>query len=221
MSTVHGGPGNIVTNGLVLNLDAANPRSYPPPYNGTVWRDLSGNNKNGTLTNGLTFSSAHGGGIVFDGVDDYVTFPSTQTHTVHIWAKADVGFTNGLQGIICNSLNGDGSLRFENNSFRIASADLNDMQTGYPLDLWINGVKNPRVNNSYYQIPDGRSLTQNFFVSVKADPTRYTSTVSTLSHNFNSRRFKGIIYSVLLYNRWLTDTEILQNFNATRARFGI
>jgi len=43
MSTVQGGQGNIVTNGLVLNLDAANPRSYPQPYNGTTWQNIAPN----------------------------------------------------------------------------------------------------------------------------------------------------------------------------------
>ena len=61
----------IVTNGLVLSLDAADRNSYPG--SGTTWRDMSGNGNNGTLTNGPTFSSANGGSIVFDGTNDYAT----------------------------------------------------------------------------------------------------------------------------------------------------
>lgn len=64
--------GGIVTNGLVLALDAAKKDSYPG--SGTVWRDISGNGNNGTLTNGPTFNSGNGGSIVFDGVDDYVEY---------------------------------------------------------------------------------------------------------------------------------------------------
>ena len=60
----------IVTNGLVLNLDAANMKSYPK--SGTTWRDLSGFNNSGSLVNGPTFNSDNGGSIVFDGVNDYV-----------------------------------------------------------------------------------------------------------------------------------------------------
>ena len=60
----------IVTNGLVLSLDAANSKSYVS--GSTVWRDMSGNGTNGTLTNGPTFSSANGGIIIFDGVNDYI-----------------------------------------------------------------------------------------------------------------------------------------------------
>ena len=64
-------PTNIVTNGLVLFLDANNTNSYPG--SGTSWYDLSGNGNTGTLTNGPTFSGENGGTIVFDGVDD--SFP--------------------------------------------------------------------------------------------------------------------------------------------------
>ena len=75
MSTLNGGPGNIVTNGLVLYLDAANYLSYTS--GSTTWRDLSSSNNSGTLTNGPTFSSANGGSIVFDGVDDISIHPSS------------------------------------------------------------------------------------------------------------------------------------------------
>ena len=59
----------IVRDGLVLCLDAANPRSYPK--SGTTWSDLAGAN-NGTLTNGPTFDADDKGSIVFDGTDDRV-----------------------------------------------------------------------------------------------------------------------------------------------------
>ena len=61
----------IVTDGLVLCVDAASKRSYPGT--GTTWTDLKGGN-NGTLTNGPTFSSANGGSVVFDGTNDYTNF---------------------------------------------------------------------------------------------------------------------------------------------------
>ena len=65
---------SIVTNGLVLCLDAANIKSYAGT--GTAWNDLSGNSRTGTLTNGPTYSGTNGGSIVFDGVNDYVQTPS-------------------------------------------------------------------------------------------------------------------------------------------------
>jgi hypothetical protein len=59
----------IVTNGLILNIDAGNMASYPGT--GTAWTDLSGLNNTVTLVNGTTYSSANGGTMVFDGVNDY------------------------------------------------------------------------------------------------------------------------------------------------------
>ena len=64
----------IITNGLVLYLDAANRNSYPG--SGTTCTDLSGNNNNFTLVNGPTFSSGNMGNIVFDGTDDYLLINS-------------------------------------------------------------------------------------------------------------------------------------------------
>lgn len=61
---------NIVTDGLVLYLDAANTKSYPG--SGTTWNDLSGNGNNGTLINGYIFNSIGNGNLVFDGSNDYV-----------------------------------------------------------------------------------------------------------------------------------------------------
>jgi hypothetical protein len=61
--------GNIVKDGLILDLDAAKRDSYPGT--GTTWNDISGNQNNGTLVNGPTFNSGNGGSIVFDGVNDY------------------------------------------------------------------------------------------------------------------------------------------------------
>ena len=71
--TLLASPNNwIITEGgneNALTLDAGNPLSYPGT--GTIWTDLSGNNNNGTLINGLTFDSGNGGSIVFDGINQY------------------------------------------------------------------------------------------------------------------------------------------------------
>jgi hypothetical protein len=89
-----GGPG-IVTDGLVLSLDAANKKSYPG--SGTAWTDLSGAGKSGTLTNGPVFSSDNVGIIDFDGSNDYIQLQSDGTGTFNnqifslgMWFKVDV-----------------------------------------------------------------------------------------------------------------------------------
>ena len=77
----------VVQSGLVLNLDAGVLSSYPGT--GTAWTDLSGNGRNGTLTNGPTFNSANGGSLVFDGIDDFVSSVSNLTlannFSVSLW----------------------------------------------------------------------------------------------------------------------------------------
>ncbi len=69
----------IVTDGLVLCLDAGNTKSYPG--SGTTWTDLSGNGNTGTLTNGPTFNSANGGSIGFDATNDYIALPNVTSIT--------------------------------------------------------------------------------------------------------------------------------------------
>ena len=83
----------IVSSGLVLHLDAGNASSYPG--SGTTWTDLSGSGNNGTLVNGPTYSSANGGSLSFDGVNDYVSVsntsqlrPSTEL-SIGMWIKAN------------------------------------------------------------------------------------------------------------------------------------
>ena len=91
---------NIVTDGLVLCLDAGNRESYPG--SGTIWTDLAGTN-NGTLTNGPTFNSTNGGSIAFDGVNDFATlgsFPvinNLSQLTISSWFRAST-LTAGVNG---------------------------------------------------------------------------------------------------------------------------
>jgi hypothetical protein len=82
---------NIVTNGLVLNLDAANKDSYPGT--GTTWTDLSGNGNNGTLINGPSFLSNVNSGIIkFDGVDDYISRSYNSTFNIRTGLTLSVFF---------------------------------------------------------------------------------------------------------------------------------
>ena len=87
----------IVTDGLVLCLDAGNPNSYPG--SGNTWKDLSRGRNNGTLVNGPTFSGANGGSLVFDGVNDYNQHINLQNFinqdiTISLWVNFTV--LNGL-----------------------------------------------------------------------------------------------------------------------------
>ena len=229
--------GNIVTQGLVLDLDAAIKGSYPGT--GSIWTDVSNNNNNGTLINGPTFSSADYGSIVFDGVDDYVndvgsvsTFSfiqNTGIFTIGMWVKPAVlnkthyflgntptsiekgffyGFnsSNGLRFVIMRG-NNSSVLDFNPTSF-ISTTDwvnITMVGNGSTVTVYKNG--------SSFQTSTGMS---NF---PTGDSTRVLNVGRITS--YSSETFQGSISVSQIYNRALSSTEITQNFNALRGRYGI
>ena len=73
------------------------------------------------------------------------------------------------------------------------------------------------INGSKVTTPVGRTMLQDYFVGAVGGANMMTS----ISHNFANRRYKGRVYAVMLYKRDLTDVELLQNYNALRGRFGL
>ena len=214
----------IITSGCVLALDAADKLSYPG--SGTTWKDLSGNGNTGTLTNGPTFSGANGGCIVFDGVDDSVNLPlvstSTTTITISIWFNLTT--LPGNKSLIYNGVgSSDGYglnmgaggtastlyVFFGNVSLDVVRAP--NIQT----NTWYNAVytrtTTPSVLNSLYV--NGVLLSTNTTLSPNTPTTSTTLSVSVASLN-------GKISIASMYNRTLSATEVLQNYNATKSRFG-
>lgn len=214
----------IVTNGLVICLDAANRRSYPG--SGTVWRDLAGSN-NGTLTNGPTFNSANRGSIVFDGVDDFVQISASlniTTATFVVWLRRN-GNQNTYDGILFSRGTNITGISFYTSN-----------QLGY---TWNNAV-NTYTWNSSLIVSDltwcmcAISITSNSATAYLYQSTGLTTATNIVSHtstilddikigqdDFGSRFFTGDIAQAQIYNRALTSTEILQNYNATKGRFGL
>jgi hypothetical protein len=205
----------IVTDGLVLCLDAGNTKSYPG--SGTTWTDLSGRGNNGTLVNGVGYNGSNLGSLSFDGVDDYVQFSTVSVQTVCFWGRMEDGIPR-LAGLVCTSATGDGALRTDPTGTFRTSPDGNDFHSGFTSSFMINGVSNLSDNGSGgFVIPNGRTLQQDFYVGAIGNARN----LSTISHTFLGRVYKGRVYAVYLYNRQLTNTELLQNFNALRGRFGI
>lgn len=228
MSTIQGGPGNIVKNGLILNFDAANPRSYPPPYNGTTWFDLSGNNYNGTLVNSPTYSTANGGNFLFDGVDDYVnnTFTNPFAETVVIWVSSATSnwnengwasSTRSQNGHIIHPLISSKTMRY----YIVDSSSVVFFMGGYaPTSITIPHMYSYTTNGSnlHRGYCDGDIVVENTTSIVRSNsPTPQTWWLGR--DIFGTRYGNGRIYLVLRYNRELSPQEILQNYNATRARF--
>jgi len=216
----------IVTNGLVMALDAADRNSYPG--SGTLWTDLSGNRNNGTLTNGPTFAGANGGGIVFDGTNDYVNTSSAALYapsgTICVWVKSSTpsdiynshsaasnqntlwaGLYAGVNKLTFRLGNGTSSTDIEIASNLIFDGGFHLVCTtwtvGVEMAIWLDGVKLISSANAYLCVP--------------------SATLEIGYKSWGQAPYNGSIYNLMSYNRALTATEILQNFNASRARFGI
>lgn len=229
MSTVNAGwrGPNIVKDGLVLYLDASSGTSYSPLNSGTRWRDISGNSFSGSLVNGPTFSNLNGGSIIFDGVDDFVTGSDsanfafgTGNFTVDVW-----GFLPGSGGIFVDlrsttSGTGNGySDYIANNKFYLYWANGNRyISTGsISSNSWnnITATRSSSTVSVYFNaILDGTSVSNTNLTEGGFRLARNINTVGTGYMN-------GRIGNVKIYNRALSATEVLQNYNATKARFGL
>ena len=214
---------NIVTNGLVLNLDPGNPNSYSGSGN-TVF-DLAGFGNTGTLVNGPAFSSLNSGSLSFDGTNDYMYVQHNNSQnltyiTVSAWFNFPVVPFSGL-GINKES------------SFRLMSAESYTTTAGGRLGgSWGTGVGPGATTlspNRWYQIvmtADG--TTQKLYVNGSLDYTLNNSALASINSNvlsfatyhFGSSNFMNCQMSqALIYNRALSATEIQQNYNATKGRF--
>jgi hypothetical protein len=224
--SVYGGP-NIVTNGLVLNLDAGNSKSYPGT--GTSWNDLSGQNNTGTLINNPTYDSANGGSWSFNGTNNYVSVANsdslnTPINTLICWAKSNT-----------STWNDNGFLMSKRNVFimhpQVSTAAvlyyyfLNNTYVSQTIN-----VSDITAWNMYACSWDGTSI--NAYLNgalinsgVKTGPLNTSDTgVLEIGHDdgFASSRFlNGNIAQASIYNRALTSSEIQQNFNAVRGRYGL
>ena len=220
---------NIVKNGLVFALDAANTRSYPGT--GTVWTDLSQVGNNGTLVNGPTFNTANGGSIVFDGTNDYVNlgnpqilnFGDSSSYSICFWLIKFTPFKN-YDEIISKGVSGNQRIHFLIDStgklFRWDAFSTD----GLVLNKW--------TNITYTYNSSGiNSGTEIFYLDGIQTSIRTGSMPSWASSNDiwlgyhaisgGSWPFNGRIAQTLIYNKALLATEVLQNFNAQKGRFGL
>ncbi len=221
----------IVADNLVLNLDASNSKSYSG--SGTAWTDLSGNNNNGVLMNGVSYSNTDGGSLIFDGIDDYVnlgTNTSLDTGdnvTIAAWVKPSV--LSGRYVIYSNrNSNQTGSSQLE-----IGSGDSN-FNTAYLTTPGIFAAKASNnsmiINNWQYVVYTRIGSLQSIYIN-GVNATK--NVVDATFFNNNSHKtigvgslaspsyFKGQISTVQVYSRGLSSEEIKQNFNAIAGRYQI
>jgi len=212
------------TDGLVLYLDAANTRSYPG--SGTIWSDLSRGGNNGTLTNGPTFNGANGGSIVFDGTNDYALItstanlsPGTGDFTYSSWINP-TSFSGTYSALLVIATAGGLWIGKNGANFVLrayAVADYIQFATMPTLNTWTNITitRSGTTATLYYNAVSRATGTtsQNFVQS-----TAYVGNDGvSVSANFNGRIATTLFYK----GKALTATEIRQNYNATKTRFGL
>ena len=221
----YNGP-TIVTNGLVVSLDAADRNSYPTT--GTTWTDLSGNGNNMTLTNGPTFNSNNGGFIVFDGSNDYAVktspsnIPNNQSaKTISAWfySSRDNNFQDTMLATNSGVVNSGVSLKV-NNQRKMVVEDLN----GNPiLTSTVTPITNVRYNFTFTTTGTTNKIYVNGLQDVTNTFTHPTGSVTGIylgsSHVAGNPHLFGGIAIALYYNRELSAQEVLQNYNATKSRF--
>jgi len=217
-----GGP-NIVTSGLVLSLDAANVKSYPG--SGTTWTDLSGNGNNGTLTNSPTFSSANGGIFTFNGTNQFINCGNNSSiqitvGTISAWVRTTTPGASFRSIIAKQSAWG----LFFNDGI-LVTYDWGNAQTRTTGLNIANGIWNHTAMTFTQTVgtPSNNAIIYLNGASV------LTTTIKHSNHNVNlqiaeanaNQFLNGNIASAQIYNRALSATEVLQNYNGTKSRFGI
>lgn len=217
--------GKIVTDGLVLCLDAANPKSYPG--SGTNWFDLSGNGYNGILTNGPTFDTNNKGSISFDGTNDKVTFNPSSINTsagltVEIWFKTssgtkyqDIFDLQDSYGVwIVTNYNGSGKINtsFNTNGSGIMTAD-------YIQNNWYQIILSGYGTSNYFHLNGIQQATNN--IQVNSSINLSNARIGQVDGDRANEYLIGNVSTLKIYNRALSAAEIQQNFQALRGRYGI
>jgi Concanavalin A-like lectin/glucanases superfamily len=226
------GYGNqLIQNGLVLNLDAGNPSSFDG--NSTTWNDLSDNGNNGTLTNGPTYNSSNRGSMVFDGVNDYCVKTNISSNvssaTISIWCNQLTNQSGDVVPVIYGSdgfRNQCAGIYYRNSSnfvrFTTWDSDPVDYDTSFVKDfnVWHNFVIVVNDGNSVLIYRDGIPDSKGY-VYENISLIRNTNKLTIGGTVANGVYCNVKVGNVSLYNRALSQSEITQNFNAIRSRYGI
>ena len=219
-TTYHQAKRGIVQNGLVLNLDAGVDASYD---GGTTWRDLEGGN-NGTLTNGPIFDRDKGGGIVFDGSDDRMGTLSIPNETGELTCEVAMNYDalNGYHNVFEAGYNVRPMLWIDSAnklecSYSTASTGFTSPSSYAGQDIITTVIYNSNSSPGVKLYINGDFVGQNS----QAHPAWANPRDFYFFNRQSSSEFSGTIYFFRFYNRALTATEITQNYNVTRHRFGV
>jgi hypothetical protein len=227
--------GKIVTDGLVLALDAADKNSYPG--SGTTWTDISGNNITGSLINSPTFNTSNGGNFGFV-TDDYVIMEensalNTQTPSVEVWIKTNATNQNGFwfekgQANTQYSLfqedtrTDDGIIVWRQNLTTVFASSQSTTTATY-----LNTTNWAQVVGTFIS-GDRRTYINGILRTSDAQTGIITTNTNGMSigvyGGFNGGRgyfYNGNIAIVRVYNKALSASEVAQNYNAQKSRFNL
>jgi hypothetical protein len=220
----------VVTNGLIMAIDASNPRSYPG--SGTAIFDLTDKGANGTINGTVPFVGAGSSSywnFATAASTKFISSTLSQQYldcTIVFYPDFALNSNAGLVGLIAASndtTNTDKSMRFKNANGTgpwqvIASSGIN-------ADDWGNPGTTYYVNGS--AVADGASLVNGWNIlgayrtNQTTFPASFTYFLGTEGFNAAVRDFQGKIAACYLYNRQLTAAEHLQNYNALKRRYGL
>lgn len=230
--SVYAGP-NTTSSGLVLHIDPSNPRCYPG--SGSTLFDLSGGGNNGTLTNGASVVSQRSGFVLdFDGINDYISvlpiIPALGFSFTCWMRSANPSRTR--QSIFANStdaspdiyihvesLGGGASqaMNFYNGGGYLGASSTFIMDTNWHHYAWVTTMSGQVL---YYRdgILIGAAASAWTPLNDNSSVATLGGIVGLLGSGFN---LFGQLDDCRRYNRTLLFLEIINNFNATRGRYGI
>jgi hypothetical protein len=222
---------HIVTDGLVLSLDAGNVKSYPG--SGTTWFDKSGFGNNGTLTNGPTFNSGNGGSIVFDGTNDYVqtatnSIPNNSSFSLACYFNITT-LNSAFRPLVDGGNLGSGTAGYTlaidntNRLFIAVNAGYISINTSLSTNTWYYIVGTALAGSPYTLSIYVNGILATPFASANTNTLTNNALYNRLGTSITGTpiRFPGRIASTQIYNRALTAQEVLQNYNATKSRYNL
>jgi hypothetical protein len=213
----------IVTNNLVLALDAANLKSYA--YGSTLWNDLSGNNNSGSLINAPALNNDGAGSLVFNGIDQNATLPSLnlqQNFTLDGWFKPNVLNGFALFGQGSQFPNGGLHIWYTSNAtirFGMYANDT-DFTVSTPTGSWYNIVftynnSNPYAKQMYINGVAVSGTPQQAQSAYAGNGAFRLGATYSSGGNYGNGSYAGM----KIYNRILSALEVQQNYNAISSRF--
>ena len=235
-------PNNYVTDGLVLNLDPANIKSYPGT--GSTLSDLSTSINHATLTGSPTHNASRG--LTFNGSTQYGRIPSvngvtnftnTQQYSVEIWFNPSNGQPNSGEAELLEKwdLNNESrypyTIRFNESLSRMSVAAYDGsnnpyvLVTGFPVNTWkqLVGVFD-FVAKTLTVYKDGVSAGSTSLNGVgqvsNTSPVGIAGRVAPTTGALQVP-FKGTVGIIRMYNKALSSTEALQNYNNTKVRYSL